>query len=229
MVLLLVGAVLGLGLAPAGGESIRSPFGVSATRQLPSAQLRHTRRAMIEDRPVTINRLRALADAGDGLAAFNFAKILEAEHRSDLRADIAHYYAIAVHTGRVFAVNRLIETTDRGLAEGAFEGAATRLRQIGQALEFAAVHGNANAASRVAEAWRTGDLFGTQDAEKATEYGQLAIANGNLNLASQMIVEKAKAKDSDGLQQVLELVGQNANIGMLALGQNVVRLETDRN
>ncbi len=47
VVLLLVGLGFGLMVSPASGESISSPFGINATRELPSARLRQTRRDML--------------------------------------------------------------------------------------------------------------------------------------------------------------------------------------
>lgn len=223
VVLLLVGLGFGLVSGPASGESISSPFGVNATRDLPSVQLRQTRRDMLADRHVSYGRLRNLADAGDGLAAWAIGQKLEAMDRPDLASDVAHYYATAVISGRLFATSRLVDALDVGLEADAFESQPARLRSIGNALEFAARNGEAKAAARLARAWQDGDVFGTTDAEKSERYARMAAADGHNDAIELIVRQKIAARDVEGTKEAINLAGSVNDLGMVALGQNLLR------
>ncbi|ANT63726.1 hypothetical protein AYJ57_24960 (plasmid) [Salipiger sp. CCB-MM3] len=223
MVLLLVGLGFGLMVSPASGESISSPFGVNATRELPTYRLQQTRRDMLADRNVSYGRLRALADAGDGLAAWAIGQKLEAMNRPDLASDVAHYYATAVISGRLFATPRLVDALDAGLEADAFTNQPTRLRSIGNALEFAATNGEAVAAARLARAWQEGDVFGTADAEKSERYARMAAAAGQNDAIELIVRQKIAARDVEGTKEAINLAGSVNDLGMVALGQNLLR------
>ena len=90
--------------------SVRLAPGIRSSRDIGNANLVRARRAIHDGRPVSLGTLRALADLGDGNAAFKFAKTLDALEDPALGADIAHYYAMAAATGRAGALFGLVRS-----------------------------------------------------------------------------------------------------------------------
>lgn len=82
--------------------------GLQSSKQLSSAALRAARDAMHNDEPVSPQDLRALANAGDGLAAQRYVRILLADRANADPSDIAYFAAVAVGTGRVWTLRPMI-------------------------------------------------------------------------------------------------------------------------
>ncbi len=131
---------------------------------LPTQTLRNLRKGMVAGRTLSARDLQALADAGDGLAAFRFARLLESVPDAK-PAVIVHYYAIAAYTGRAFAVPPLARWL---VAEDAAYPAAT-LRQALDALTVQAKAGNTDAAAALGRMYAKGQPFG-RDLAKAQGY-----------------------------------------------------------
>ena len=87
--------------------------GVRSGRDLKTHELRIARDRMVKDQSVSADNLRALADAGDGIAALRLIKRLDAEGRDAAPANLAHYYGIAASTGRVTGLFGLVRTLER--------------------------------------------------------------------------------------------------------------------
>ncbi|MEQ8341899.1 MAG: hypothetical protein RID15_00355 [Marinovum algicola] len=105
----LAGTLASAGLAqpltlPAAPESRRIAVvvdrGITHTRQLPTAELRRLRKAMVGNRPLRDADLRRLAEAGDGLAALRMVKRLRPRGPAEHASDIAYYASIASGAGR---------------------------------------------------------------------------------------------------------------------------------
>lgn len=150
---LLLLAALALSPLPAPAQDVT---GITRTDQLPW-DLRPYRKRMIAGSSVPTSSLRGLADAGDSLAAFNFAKQIEAMDNPDLLPDALHYYSIAVHHGRDFALPRLL----RLLQITAPQLSAGRLANVRLAIERAANRGDARAARALSQMLTRGTPFGS--------------------------------------------------------------------
>ena len=74
---------------------------LSHTKKLPTPALRQARKDMLDDKPISDDDLRALAQHHDGLAAQKLVQRLTAAGGSASASDIAYYGSIAVSTGRV--------------------------------------------------------------------------------------------------------------------------------
>jgi hypothetical protein len=74
---------------------------LSNTKKLPAPALRQARKDMLDDKPISDDDLRALAQHHDGLAAQKLVQRLVAAGGSATASDIAYYGSIAVSTGRV--------------------------------------------------------------------------------------------------------------------------------
>lgn len=109
LAIVLAGTLASAGLAqsltlPAAPESRRIAVvidrGITHTRQLPTADLRRLRKAMVGNRPLRDADLRRLAEAGDGLAALRMVKRLRPRGPAEHASDIAYYASIASGAGR---------------------------------------------------------------------------------------------------------------------------------
>ncbi len=100
-------------IAPAGVEAERVSVvvdpGLTSNKQLRSTALRRARKAMQAGEPVTADQLRALAEAGDGLAAQRYVRLLQAKTVKGTPSDLAYFSAIAVGTGRVWTLGAMID------------------------------------------------------------------------------------------------------------------------
>lgn len=86
--------------------------GITRSKQLPP-HLVQARKALLRQQPIRQSSLRALADLGDGLAAYRLARQLDLETRPELAADAAHYFGIAAATGRGGAIHGLIRALNQ--------------------------------------------------------------------------------------------------------------------
>jgi TPR repeat protein len=197
---------------------------VRRTRDLPTAALRDTRRQMIAGQPVSRARLQALADHGDGLAAFRFARLLQEGAQPDPRGNAAHYYAIAAYTGRSFAVPplaRLLASDGAGYSE-------SRLRHALNAMTVQALSGNAQAATLLGEMYATGVPFGHDPAE-ARHFTAMAVGDGDpraaLNLGVALMSDPQDAATGHpGAAAALAVAAAGDDLAVRATAQNLLRL-----
>ena len=196
---------------------------VTHTRDLPSASPHAARKRMVTGGKVSGNELRALADAGDGLAAFRYGKLLQASVPPAKAGSAAHYYAIAAYTGRAFAVLPLGQLL---LSEGADYGPSL-LEQSLNALTVQAISGNAKAAQLLAQMYTTGVPFG-HDPGQAKHYTVLAGQEdpaGALKLGIALINDPADAAlDHAGARAALTLAADSTNLSAQITAQNLLRL-----
>ncbi len=174
--------------------------GVQRTTDLQDPALRDLRQRMIAGRTLTDAQLRALADAGDGLAAFRYADRLdqaaEAEPARALLSRV-HYYALATYTGRDFAASRLVAALDFVVAEAVALSPA-RAKAAEDALLVAARRGNAAAALALGRFYAAGVPFGPQPEKArdllvaAAESGGPGASRAALNLALAAIGSRSR-------------------------------------
>lgn len=147
---------------------------VRQTVDLPTAALRASRRQMIGGHRVSTADLRALADAGDSLAAYRFAKLLADMDRPDTTGAAAHYYAIAAYSGRAFAVPPLA----RLLRDEGVTYSESRLRNGLNAMTVQAQSGNVVAAELLGRMYLDGIPFG-RDLAAAQRFFDMAGTGGS--------------------------------------------------
>ncbi|MGB8812489.1 MAG: hypothetical protein WCC57_04830, partial [Paracoccaceae bacterium] len=144
-------------------------------------RLRDLRRKMVAGGILTNAQLRELADTGDGLSAFNYAKRLDAIGRPDLIDDSVHYFAIAAYSGRSFAVRRLITL----LQTDGLTLSASRAKGAHDALATQAKSGNEAAALGLSALYFKGTPFG-KDTQLGRDYLAIAARNGSGGAAVQL-------------------------------------------
>ncbi|UWQ17945.1 hypothetical protein [Jannaschia sp. M317] len=136
--------------------------GIRSGRELRSASLKDTRRRLSQDQPVTRDALRALADAGDGMAALHLARQFDAEGLRVNPANLAHYYGMAAATGRLGGLFGLVDTLKRVDPEQTSEA---RLAMLKRTVLAYAQAGNSVAIEALAGFHSTGRPFGPLDAD----------------------------------------------------------------
>ena len=87
--------------------------GIRSNHDLKEPNLRSARTKMIDGEAVATDALRALADAGDGIAALRLIAQLRDEGHTAAPENLAHYYGIAATTGRVAGLSGLVRTLDQ--------------------------------------------------------------------------------------------------------------------
>jgi hypothetical protein len=196
---------------------------VTHTLDLPSAALRAARKSMVTGGKVSSSQLRALADAGDGLAAYRYGKVLEAADPPAKAGGAAHYYAIAAYTGRAFAVAPLAKLL---VAEGDTYGASL-LKHSLNALTVQAISGNAQAAAMLGQMYIDGVPFG-RDTNEAQHFLSMAGQNdpaAALKLGIALITDPADARlDHVGARAALILAANGTNLSARVTAQNLLRM-----
>lgn len=196
---------------------------VRKTRDLPTAALQAARRKMISGAAMAPKELRALADAGDGLAAFRYAKLLQAAHAPDPTGGAAHYYAIAAYTGRAFAVPplaRLLKDEGAGYS-------ASRLTQGLNAMTVQALSGNAVAATLLGQMYADGVPFG-RDVVQAQIYLGMATGGGTPRAALQLGVALMsdpadQAAGHPGARAALMLAASADDLSVRVTAENLLK------
>jgi len=197
---------------------------VRKTKDLPTASLRKSRLRMLSGVEIGSSELRALADHGDGLAAFRYGKLLQEAGKPDPDGAAAHYFAIAAYTGRAFAVAplaRLLKT------EGSFYS-KSRLRHCLNAMTVQALSGNAKAATLLGEMYADGKPFG-RDLAKAQQFLAM-VSDGNdpkaaLNLGLALMSDADDAAAGHvGALSALRLAAAGSDLSVRVTAENLMRL-----
>ena len=149
------------------------PAAAFETRSL-AADLQPARRAMLAEETISMTNMRRLADAGDGLAAFRYARRLEETGRRGLLDDAAHYYAMAAYSGRDYAVKplvRILEAADVAIPDN-------RLPHMLNALTRSSADGNPVATGAMARLLISGRRV-PPDPARAAAYLRASAGGGN--------------------------------------------------
>lgn len=197
---------------------------VRKTRDLPTAALQRTRKKMNSGAEMSPKELQSLADAGEGLAAFRFAKYLEDRAEPDPRGIAAHYYAIAAYTGRAFAVPPLA----RLLKEDGADYGESRLRHGLNAMTVQALSGNTVAATLLGQMYAKGSPFG-YDLIKAETYLGMSKGGGSpkaiLQLGVALMSDPADAATGHtGARSALTLAAAGEDLSVRVTAENLLRL-----
>ena len=220
--------------------TLTGPSGMAVAQVYPAAfepgsladpEIKALRKAMIAGNDLSKASLRRIADAGDGLAAFKFADRLERD--GGKWSDIAHYYAIAVYTGRDFVTRRLVtlvKTHDSDIA-----GLSTlRRKSLEDALLAASARGNRDAALALSDLYSEGTAFGAKPDKAArllspfAKEGDGAVA---LKLALLAIgSDPANPVDANTARTMLNLALTSDDLAASSMATNLLPLlpaETD--
>ncbi|CUH80077.1 hypothetical protein [Tropicibacter naphthalenivorans] len=160
--------------------------GITRSDQLP-APLVAVRKRLSAKRYVRFADLRALADYGDGNAAFQLAKRIDYVARPQLAADAAHYYGMAAQSGRGGAIYGFIRAVD------ALDPASTsqaRLTSLRKTLLLYAAAGSGPATEAMLRYYVAGAPFGDlgPDLDRLVVQTDSPAANAvALQLASQIL------------------------------------------
>lgn len=196
---------------------------ITHTLDLPTLDLQTARKSMVTGQSVSSDQLRALADAGDGLAAYRYAKVLQASTNPAKTGAAAHYYAIAAYTGRAFAVGPLAKLL---VAEGKSYG-PNLLKQCLNALNIQAISGNAKAAQALGQMYSSGAPFGRdlQQAQHFMTMGGQSDPAAAMKLALVLLSDPIDAAlDHAGARAALMLASKGTNLSARVTAQNLLHL-----
>lgn len=119
------------------------------------------RKKMIKGgRGLRASEYRFLADNGDGLAAFRFAKIIKDDPKISVRNDALHYFSMAVNDGKSFAVKDMIVLLKDEEVATFRDNRVSRFERV---LLGAAKRGNPIAINGLISIYRSGLPFGKND------------------------------------------------------------------
>lgn len=192
-------------------------------------ELRRARAALHAGNPVSAENLRRLAQAGDGLAAQRYVRVLSAKDNAD-PSDIAYFAAIAVGTGRIWTLEKMIEAMHR-LDPGTEPRA--RIRKYIRVLYPHAWAGNSVALQAVVDFNGEGRLFGplTERTRQRIEAEAREQGDGRieLGLAVAMLkrtraIQTPDPAELDQARSLLLLAEASDHLAVRTTAQNLLRL-----
>ena len=177
---------------------------------------------MIAKQKLTASEMQELADSGDGLAAFHYARRLEETGRTSVLPTAVHYYAMASYLGRDFAMHRLIalmKSPDVTLSDSQIKGGKDALVKLARAGKTAAALG-------LADMYAIGQPFAQDTAESRTWLMQAAKA-GDANAAQKLaqaaiMPQDGSAPDVPAARAALELMIASNEPGKVAMAQTLL-------
>lgn len=210
--------------------SVTVDRGLRSSKPLPTAALRIARTALHNGQAIHASDLRALAQAGDGLAAQRYVRLLQASRLHPDPSDLAYFSAIAVGTGRVWTLGTMIEAMHK--LNPQFEP-KERVNQYIKVLYPHAWAGNSLALQAVLSFNGEGRLFGplseaTRDRilAEAREHGdgrlELGMAMGLLEQTRAAV--RADRNDLIQARNLLELAQRSDHLAVATTAQNLLRL-----
>jgi len=216
----IIAVLLGLAAAPLWAQSPNVPDAIQLDPELKA--LRHS---MIDGVPLAPTSLRRLADAGDGLAAFKFARLLETGDGA--WGDILHYDAIALYTGREFATARLVRGVKKNSDAVAAFGTLRR-KSIEDALLIATRRGNRDATVALADMYATGVPFGEKP-ERARALLKPLAAEGDGAAALQVALmaigkDPARPIDETVAREMLLVAAESPDLVTQSTAKNLLIL-----
>ena len=163
--------------------------------------------------------MQELADSGDGLAAFYYARRLEETGRTSVLPAATHYYAMAAYLGRDFAMHRLIalmKSPEVTLSNGQIKGGRDALVKLAQSGKTAAALG-------LADMYAIGHPF-AQDAVESQSWLMQAAKAGDADAAQKlaqaaMMPQDGSAPDVPAARAALALMIASNEPGKVAVAQ----------
>ena len=189
-----------------------------------SPKLEQIRKRLVSRRIVPTPDLRRLADTGDSLAAFAFAKRLSTGGNLRLVSDALHYYAIAAIGGRGYAVRPILTLVS--MPGAAFKPA--HLDQAERALNSQASRGNKAAIDGLINLYGSQGPFGAKP-EEVERLLEARIAKGDGDAAYRLAIEKLEARQATDqvtseIVRYLEIASESGTFGIRTSAVNIIAL-----
>lgn len=182
--------------------------------------LKVTRQRMIAGKDVSDKDLKKLADSGDHLGEYYFAKRLEETGAEQLPA-AARYYIAALDGGRDAAQRPVIRLVESGVLTD-----AELLGKSKDLLETRAASGDADARSALIRMYRTGQPFGL-DPKRADGLLIAAADAGDsqaaLDLAVSLLSGRPTAEATERAKTYLLIAAASETLGIRTMAENLLR------
>lgn len=177
---------------------------------------------MVAKEELTASEMQELADSGDGLAAFYYARRLEETGRSSVLPSAVHYYAMASYLGREFAMNRMIalmKSPEVTLSDKQIKSGKDALVKLARS-------GNTAAALGLADMYAIGQPF-AQDTAKSREWLMQAAKAGDANAAQKLaqaaiMPQDGSPPDVPAARAALALMIASNEPGKVAMAQTLL-------
>jgi hypothetical protein len=213
--------------------SVTVDRGLRSAKRLPTRALRAARAAMQAGETISAKDMRAIAAAGDGLAAQRYVRTLLVDPAGADPSDIAYFAAIAVGTGRIWTLRPMVEAMHR--LDPKTEPKARVQRYI-RVLYPHAWAGNSIALDALVAFNGEGRLFGPlSDATRDRILAQArAQGDGRIELSLAMgLLEVERAKETPDPKAVaqargyLQLAQGSTHLAVRTTAENLLRLIED--
>ncbi len=212
-----------LAAEPVQSQSQTSGYGIQRSDEIADPTLRAWRKKMVSGGRLSFDQLRSLADAYDGLAAFKVAQLLQESGDEALLDDVLHYYAIAVYTGRAFAIPQVVRLVDSGKVEFT----PTLAKSVEDALLVQSIRGMPKASSALARMYLVGKPFGAKPEEGLALLERVAAAgDGEAAVELGMIYISGRGgipADTAKARAALELGVQSEDLAASTIAANLLR------
>ena len=165
-------------------------------------RLKTLHKRMVAKEELTSSEMQELADSGDGLAAFYYARRLEETGRASVLPSAVHYYAMASYLGREFAMKRMIalmKSPDVTLSDNQIKSGKDALVKLARS-------GTPAAALGLADMYAIGHPFAQDSAESRKWLMQAAKAgdveaSGDLPGADEIVAVHLRVHGGDRTHQ----------------------------
>lgn len=177
---------------------------------------------MIAKQELKDSELQELADSGDGLAAFYYARRLEETGKTSVLPSAVHYYAMASYLDRDFAMHRLIAL----MKSPQVKLSASQVKNGKNALVKLALSGKTAAAIGLADMYAAGQPF-AQDAVESRKWMMQAAAAGDANAAQKLaqaaiMPQDGSPPDVPAARAALALMLASNEPGKVAMAQTLL-------
>ncbi len=184
--------------------------------------LQEARKRLLAGKRVSYGELQALADAKDGIGAFKLAERIQKQGDPNLATDALHYFAIAAHEDRGYAVGRMMEI----LGNDSLELSPSHLKSAEAALRLQARKGNDKAVEGLIRLYSEGRRFGDKrDELEALLASGLGKKNGDtaFKLAVLLLSDRDRTPEqTEQATRFLAIAEENGSIGMKAAATNIL-------
>lgn len=197
------------------------PKTMGPASHLPIA-LQEARKRLLAGKRVSYGELQALADAKDGIGAFKLAERIQKQGDPKLATDALHYFAIAAHEERGYAVGRMMEI----LGNDSLELSPSHLKSAEAALRLQARKGNDKAVEGLIRLYSEGRRFGDKrDELEALLASGIGKKNGDtaFKLAVLLLSDRDRTPEqTEQATRFLAIAEESGSIGMKAAATNIL-------
>jgi TPR repeat protein len=187
----------------------------------PVDPLKEIRNRMVAGKEVSDKELQKLADSGDDLAAYNFAKRIEGENDPERLDTAARYYLAALQSGRDSAVRPLANLLNAGVLDDAAEPLADAEAQF-EKLSAS----NSVARDELIVMYRTGKPFGAKPAradELLAAAADAGDAKAALDLALKLMSGTPDESKRAKARAYLEAAAKAEDLSVRTMAENLLR------